>query len=201
VFENQTVLASEWNSLEVAKLLVAVLTPVAVVLLGLYVRSVSRRIEDAQWSSRRVLDWRLDLYKTMAPKLNDLYCFFMLVGDFREVKPTDALARKRALDKDFHVNRFLFSDEFGLYYYEFMAASFATWQGFGVAARLRSSLASQQSERSEWDATWDQMFTPEADSSTQEEFEQRYETLMRRFAAEVGGLPPSGAAKANSAVS
>ena len=123
----------------------------------------------------------------MAPSLNDLFCFFMLVGDFREIKPPDALARKRALDKDFHINRFLFSDEFGRYYYEFMAASFATWQGFGVAARLRSSLASQQSERSEWDAAWDQMFTSEAESTPPDEIAQRYDTLMRQFAAEVGG--------------
>ena len=188
-----SVLASEWDSLEVAKLLVAVLTPVAVVLLGLYVRSVSRRIEDAQWSSRRVLDWRLDLYKAMAPSLNDLFCFFTLVGDFREIKPPDALARKRALDKDFHINRFLFSDEFGRAYSEFMAASFSTWRGFGVAAALRASLASQQAERPEgdWDAAWDQMFTSEAESTPPHEIEQRYDTLMRQFAAEVGGVPPS----------
>src|SRR5438874_772192 len=64
----RSVLASEWNALEVAKLVVAILTPTAVALLGLYVRSAGRRIEDAQWSSRRVLDWRLDLYKAMAPR-------------------------------------------------------------------------------------------------------------------------------------
>jgi hypothetical protein len=114
---------------------------------------------------------------------------------FRDVTPPDALARKRALDKDFHINRFLFSSQFCRAYDAFMTASFATFLGFAEAARLRSSLVEQQAERTEWAPAWDEMFIAEAESTSQHEIAQRYEMLMHQFAAEVGGSRQAGSSE------
>jgi hypothetical protein len=48
----------------------------------------------------------------MAPKLNDLFCFFLCVGHFQEVTPPEALQRKRELDKTFFANAPLFDPAF-----------------------------------------------------------------------------------------
>src|SRR4051812_43380233 len=111
--------AAEWSSLEVAKLIVTASIPLVVVLLGLVVSRAARRVEDAQWANRKVIERRLDLYDEMATALNDLYCFFALVGTFREVDPPKAVARKRQLDKTFHVNEYLMGPEFGERYAAF----------------------------------------------------------------------------------
>jgi hypothetical protein len=74
-----------------------------------------------------------------------------------------------------------------------MKKSFATSLGFAEAARLKSSLVEQQSERpeGEWVTAWDDMFIEEAQSTPRDEIAQRYKTLMHRFAAEVGGPRPA----------
>ena len=82
-----------WNSLEVVKLVVAAATPVLVLLLGVVVSRAARRLEEAQWANRTLIERRLELYDEMAERLNDLYCFFGLFGNFREVEPPVAVRR------------------------------------------------------------------------------------------------------------
>jgi hypothetical protein len=45
--------ASSWNSLEVAKLAVGVLTPLLLVGLAVLINRTAQRVEDAQWANRR----------------------------------------------------------------------------------------------------------------------------------------------------
>ncbi|MDP8929448.1 MAG: hypothetical protein M3O70_12990, partial [Actinomycetota bacterium] len=73
-------MAEGWTSLEVAKLIVAALTPVLIFALGVVVTRAARRVEDAQWANRTIIGKRLDVYSELAPSLNDIYCFFTMVG-------------------------------------------------------------------------------------------------------------------------
>jgi hypothetical protein len=187
---------STWNSLEVAKLAVGVLTPLLLVGLGVLINRTGRRVENAQWSNRRVLDRRLELYDDMAEPLNDLYCFFRLVGGFREIKPPRALELKRELDKIFHVNRFLFSPRFAELYEQLMQTYFRTFTGTGQSAKIKSPVDIQQRERTvaHWKQEWDALFDPSAFAATTMQALSRYVTsvdvvhnaLMTEFAEEVG---------------
>src|SRR5215211_4399325 len=103
---------ADWNSLEIAKLAVGALTPIFLFVLGYMVTRAARCVEQAQWASRKLIESRLELYERMAPMLNDLFCFFLLVGHFDEVTPPEALSRKRDLDRIFHAHAPLFSAEF-----------------------------------------------------------------------------------------
>lgn len=89
--------ASPWNSYAVASLVVAFLTPLLLFSLGLVVTRAARRIENAQWASRKLIERRLELHKEMAPVLNDVYCFFTTRGHFREITPPAVLEKKRQL--------------------------------------------------------------------------------------------------------
>jgi hypothetical protein len=180
---------AQWDSLEAAKLAVAALTPLVVVGLGFVVTRAVGRLEDAQWANRKVIERRLELYDKMAPHLNDLLCFFTAIGHFREINPPAALARKRELDKAFHVNRHLMGDDFSEHYTDFVNACFRHYTGVGQDAQLRASVDHQRKERrtEHWDESWNDMFVVDPDEVTdRKEIALRYEALMRSFSDQVG---------------
>ena len=178
---------SEWNSLEVAKLAVGVLTPLLLLGLGWVLNTRLKRIEHSQWSSQKFIEKRLALYEDMAPKLNDLFCFFSLVGNFRDISPPAAVALKRDLDKAFFVNRFLLSERFQESYEGFMHACYETWRGTAQHARLRASAERQRVERGgAWDDDWLDCFSLAASVTPLPGVREAYERVMRDFAAELG---------------
>ena len=182
----------DWTWLELAKLIVAALTPLLVVGLGVLINRTARRIEQAQWATRRLIERRLELFDSMAPGLNDLLCFFLLVGDFRKITPPVAIARKRELDKQFYVNEALMSPEFAARYHAFIAACFQTYTGTGHEARLRASQQRHMSERAaDWNAEWTRCFVQQ-DSLivSPTAIHARYRELMTTFAEQVGVSEP-----------
>jgi hypothetical protein len=180
-------LASAWNSLEVAKLVVAVLTPILLLVLGLLVGRASRRLEDQQWSKRRLIERRIEIYDRMAPWLNDLYCFFMLVGHFVDIDPPTAIDRKRDLDKTFFVNRYLFESKFADRYFAFIDACFKDFAEVAKSAELRARVEPQKRERgSTWKDEWTEFFAPPEDATSTDVIAARYEELMNVFSSEIG---------------
>lgn len=179
--------AAAWNSLEVAKLLVAALVPISVLLLGWPITRAVRRFEEAQWQNRKLVEMRLDLYAKMAGPLDDLFCFFRRVGDFQDITPPEALTRKRMLDKAFFVNHHLMTAEFGQRYKAFIEACFRVYTGVGRPAPLRASRRQQRVERPEWKPEWDDLLIPESETPTGlAEIEARYEALMESVGEEIG---------------
>jgi hypothetical protein len=200
-------IASSWNTLEGVKLLVAVLTPLLVAVVGFRLNRSVRGLEDAQWANRRLVERRLELYDEMAPRLNDLYAFFHLIGRFREIEPPGAIALKHELDRLFHVNRFLFDPAFERYYETFLRRCFTTYTGTGEFAKIRSPIVLQREERrhAQWKSEWESLFDPRIQPPYQDDgnrsleaayrvqydlllpgLESAYMALMAFFAEEVG---------------
>lgn len=183
------IFAAEWNSLEIAKLGVAALTPILIVGLGWVINRAARRVENAQWIDRKVIEQRLALFEEVAPKLNDLYCFFMLVGNFQDVTPPEAIERKRELDKLFHSHKPLFSPAVADCYRAFIKACFGEFEG-GVArpATIRASRPRQLEERGRaWKRKWDPLF---AADGNEPEIEVTHDKLLQAFGKEVGARTP-----------
>ena len=179
---------SPWNSLEVVKIVLAFLTPLLLLGLGFIINRAARRVEDAQWENRKLVEQRLELYKEMAPKLNDLYCFFTVRGDFRNIDPPRALGLKRELDKSYHINRFLFSADFSLLYERFMVLAFETFTGVGRSARLRVDPETQRGEMGPtvWKDQWAAMFSPVPERRSRNAIAAAHDEFMWRFAADIG---------------
>jgi hypothetical protein len=185
-WENLGVLVgADWNSLEIAKLAVAALTPIFLFVLGYMVTRAAGRVEEAQWFSRKLVERRLELYDQMAPTLNDLFCFFTLVGHFEGVTPPQALDRKRKVDRIFHANAPLFSTEFRDRYQDFVNVCFLPFTGSGRPAQLRASLAAQKRERATWDDSWDAMFA-QGEESPPSQIAAAYDDMMDELATDVG---------------
>ena len=215
--------ASVWNSLEVVKVIVSVLTPLAVAILGFIVTraakqadarateaarqadaraaEVARAAENAQWANRRAVERLIELHKEMAPLLNDLICFFRMIGQFREVDPPDAIARKRQLDRIFFANEHLFSMTFREKYQLLMRKCFAHWESPGQDAKLKASATRLRIERGQtapWDESWDRLFENTPDSRERRR-EQRdiYNEVMSAFAVELGLSRADGSTQAS----
>jgi hypothetical protein len=184
--------ATGWNSLEVVKLIVAALVPIVVFALGWPITRAARRLDQAQWATRKLIELRLELYADMASSLNDLLCFFRLVGDYQTVTPPVALERKRTLDKAFYVNQHLMSEDFAQCYHDFIAACFLTYTGPGRPAQLRASRRRQEHERENWDSSWNELLIPDnSPATTLSELNKRYYALMDIFGEEIGARRPT----------
>jgi hypothetical protein len=175
--------------LEIVKLAVAALTPILVLFFGVMVARAARRVEAAEWASRKVVERRLELYDKLAPLLNDLYCFFTAVGHFREITPAEALDSKRRADKFFFVNRYLMERAFAEAYQEFMNGCFKHYVDIGRDALLRASVEHQRAERgpANWEEGWAAAYVSDrADVTPRHEIKMLYHELMEEFARELG---------------
>ncbi len=153
--------------MEVLKLIVSALTPLTVAVVGFFLNQRLKRIDDAQWQSRKIVEKRLDLYDKIAPDLNAIYCFMMWIGYWKEISPAEVIQTKRRLDKVVNIYRHLLSEEFYTAYNAFIHLCFQTYSGKGHDARIRSKIDSHWGDRraasEKWDDTWTPLFLPDAE--------------------------------------
>jgi hypothetical protein len=145
---------AHWNSLEIAKLAVGVLTPVMIFVLGFQVTEAARKqsrdeAKSAQLRAEqsvqftRLIDKRVQLWERMAVPLNDVYAYMLQVGHWKDLNEADLIARKRQIDALVYANRPFFSDKFFNAYNAFMGSVFATYGAIGEDAALRTSIELQ----------------------------------------------------------
>ncbi|SEM47194.1 hypothetical protein [Rhodococcus maanshanensis] len=183
-----------WTTLEIAKLAVAALIPLSVAGLGWWVTRLTKRIEAAQWRNQKLVEKRISLVDTIAPDLNDLYCYFLCIGRWKELSPVDVIALKRKLDHSIHVNRPYLSPSCVNAYSDFISQLFKTFTGPGNDAQLRTSLESSDGSRpdayrgtSAWNPSWNTMFREEeTDRAT---VKRLYDELIAQITEQVGISP------------
>lgn len=191
-----------WSWLEVAKLAASLLTPVVVAIFGVYIHRVTKRFEQSQWRSQKLIEKRLTVYDDLAPLLNDLLCFFTYVGAWKEMDPPTAVALKRKVDKKIHLAAPLFSPGFFAVCMAFQNLCFETYAGWGVDARLRTQFKRRKDVwGTKWDTdAWEQLFSDEA--SDPQAIRAAYREVMEAFAADLGvvaapAVPHSGRVPGN----
>jgi hypothetical protein len=172
------------SNLDFWDLVVSVLTPLIVIVVGYNInRSLQRRTS--------VTERKVTLFDQTAPDLNSLYCYFLFIGNWKELSPPEVLAIKRKLDRDLHINRFLFSTEFFQLYTDFMNHCFQTFTGVGQDAKIRSPLkaadgARDQAFPGQWNPDWNEMFAEKSQWSDHATLHATYHRLMQLFAKELG---------------
>jgi hypothetical protein len=181
-----------WSSLEIAKLLVAGLTPLFILVLGIWVNRIAKRVEAAQWANQKLIEKRIAIYDQLAPQLNDLYCYYMCVGNWKELIPTNVVDIKRKLDKTVYVYSYLFSPQFRELYNELIGLCFTTFTGQGHNAKLRTPIDHpaggdrRKSSSIPWQSEWDELFSNEKECAPLTEIQTAYLNLMSCFSEELG---------------
>lgn len=179
-----------WNSLEIVKLVASLITPVLILVFGIWVTQIVERFKASIWANQKVVEKRIEIYDELAPLLNDIYCYFYFIGNWKELSPRAVIDIKRKLDKKVFVYSPLFSPNFLPVYQAFIALCFEHYVGAGLDARLRTSVDRYDDRRSSfpgvWDKSWDSMFSAPAEQSDQDDVRKAYERLMTAFSSELG---------------
>ena len=187
------IVSDDWSSLEIVKLVIELLTPAAMLYIGLWFDRRIKEFEHRQWSNQKVIEKRLEVYEKLTPKLNDLMCYFLRIGSWKELCPADVIDIKRDIDKDAYIYAPLFSPEFLERYNDFISVCFATFRGAGKDAALRAEASfyreayvGEEGECAQWQESWNDCFVEASEASPREDVSQRYRELVGLIASEIG---------------
>lgn len=132
---------SPWNSLEVAKLVVTVLITVVGGLFTLITwrqQQISEKRMEAEEKFTKAAEMRTAVWSQAAPMLNDIYAYFVFVGDFQDLSPKQVLEEKAKVDRLMWSNRVLFTKDGFNAYTAFINASFDSHNGWLKGVSLRT---------------------------------------------------------------
>jgi hypothetical protein len=167
---------SPWNSLEISKLVVSILTPLLLAYVGYLISSVQsevarsredrtqldRKVAEADLAEKqRIREFRLELYKDTGPLLNDIFAYHFYVGNWREFTPTIIIGKKRTLDTRMYSHESLFTRTFFDKYRIFMSETFREAGEWHSDSKLRTLSKCRQKGSNEDDASWRARFTNE----------------------------------------
>ena len=178
--------APVWNSLEIAKLVISALTPIIVLVIGLWINRSLKRLEHIQWTNQKITEKRIAIFEELAPQLNDLLCYFTFVGCWKDLSPPEVIKLKRKMDRIVHVNAPLFSKQFLNKYYNFINACYSTYSGWGHDAKLRTLSERRKAADDSWDVKWSECFADEDNCSDPKSVKLAYVELMSCFSVELG---------------
>jgi hypothetical protein len=186
-------LIDPWTSLEIAKLIVGILTPLSVAAFGWFVSRRLKQLDLVLWNNQKLIEKRLAVYDAAAPLLNKLLCFYTWVGYWKSISPEDVIAAKRELDRTLNIYRHLFDDEVYERYQAFIHTLFETYSGPGHDARIRSVIDSPDGDGNRkrdgkygWTSTWDAHFSDPAKKASNEDVRAGYERLMNELTRSLG---------------
>src|SRR5918997_6804276 len=172
-----------WTNLEIVKLVMSALIPIAVIGVGYMVSRATSRLESAQWANQTVIQRRLDIFQQVAPKLNRLLCFAVFVGSWKEITTADAIRLKRETDEIMYVDRVLFSPELFDAYLVFMRTIFELYAQTDDDAPLRVAISSPLGNRRNlgwWDESMKQEFST-SDIPSLDKVQAAHDALGERF--------------------
>lgn len=182
---------AQWPSLEIAKLVVGVLTPLSVALLGWLFSRQLKRLDLSNWTNQKLIEKRLAVYDVIAPQLNQLLCFFTWVGYWKTVSPADAIHAKRDLDKTLNIYRHVFEAEVYEAYQDYIHVLFETYNDAGHDAKLRALVRSPDGDRRThggyaWSEAWDGCFSAPEHAADKREVRDKYKALMAALTRSLG---------------
>jgi hypothetical protein len=143
-----------WSSLEVAKLAVAISTPLTVLAVGWWIRQ-------REQINAELIRKRIAIYDEVVPKANDILCFYLAVGHWRDLDPAKVIECKRELDRLMYRYRPFWSKDCWHHYSTFADACFEPFAaGAGRSALLRLDAAHLRTMIGErFDPAWEKVIS------------------------------------------
>ena len=161
-----------------------ILVPLITLGFGVLVLRLTKRMEQTQWKSQKIIEKRIEEWDGIREELNDIFCYCVRVGDWKSLTPETVIERKRVADKNMHLARPYFSPTFFHAYVRFIKVCFAQYQGHGVDAKIKSPVwEHQDSYTGSWNPDWDILFHERV--STEEELWDAYNELIYNVAVEL----------------
>lgn len=179
--------SSLWTSLEIAKFIVSLTTPILVGIITYLIAKTGIKLEKLKTINHELIKCRIDTYKEVSPLINDIYCFFTFRGNWKNLYPKTILKAKRDSDKLLYINKALYSDTLFREYQVFSNCYFETWTGIGEDAKFR--IEKEQFKRhwesnEKYEENWLSRLSSEVTPT--KDLKNSYLRLMNQFATEIG---------------
>lgn len=151
-----TACKSPWNSLEIAKFVVSVISPFILAFCGYLIwdaqRTIVERRELVLKEEQKAADARAKadenlrqlrstVYNNAAPLIREVLAYHFHVGNWKELSPGDVIKIKRNLDGFVYGQDAVLSPAFATLYHNFMREAFAAAGNSHGESRIRSSAA------------------------------------------------------------
>ena len=154
------------------------------------------RIASSQWTNQKLVEKRINLYDKCMPLLNDILCYQMLYGNFKELSPVDIIDRKRQLDRIFYTQKVFLSDDFQEEYKRFIdTLCFTPFSGMYIDAKINADSSIHKvgflkyhneikKDTVKWNEGWNEHFIN--NTSRNDEIENSYYLLMNLLSKDIG---------------
>ncbi len=162
-----------WNSLELTKVVISALTPILVIIVGIFVARAEHR-QDTLTSAR------IKSYDVIKDDLNRIHCFIADVGTWKEETPYTIIGYKRTVDREMYENRGIWSQKTFTAYTTYMDAAFATFQDSGTDARIQTDVY-EKDNNSKWNKQWD----PQLTGSEATNYRAAYDAMYKAFTDDI----------------
>jgi len=169
--------------MESLKLISAIFTPIVLLILGIWAKSLATRHEKNLSLHSKIIEKRIELYEQIGKDLNDIFVFLMQVGHWKNLPPQDIIEKKRHLDQIMYSNRPYWDANCFSHFSAFMKIGFESWTGIGEDAKIRTNTHKFEVLDS-WQDTWKQYYSDKPSSPT--EIKQSYQQLMNALSDSFG---------------
>ncbi|MHA7941720.1 hypothetical protein ACJOV8_001400 [Formosa sp. 3Alg 14/1] len=179
-----------WSSLDIAKILISVATPVIGGIIAFRLTKIGNDLDNKKWTSQLIMEKRLEFYDLVVPDLNDIYCYFRGFGNWKEFSPIEIIQKKRKLDKSFYIHKHIFNNSGDLteiYYKTYIHNCFVTGttkNNNNNKGKIKTDYFSRKSLPN-WDDKFEDLFDP-ANKVEKEVLETSYGALMNFIEKELG---------------
>lgn len=166
------------------KTIISILTPLVLVLLTYVVNNAIQERGALLKREEQILAEKQKIYAELGRNLNVIFVYVADVGDFSQYTPVEIVKKKREADRLFYIYRPYWSEATEHNYNVYMEASFQTYNGVGIPAKINSSksekVAAYQRGGLRWEVSWDQYFTEKEDP----DISSKYYTLVGSLLAD-----------------
>jgi len=164
-----------------------IVTPLLSGAIGIIAAFVAVRFDARKAVNQELIKKRIAIYDAIAPKLNDLLCFFLSRGPWKSLIPPLMIQRKRELDQTMYVYWHLFTQAVFDQYNLFIHVCFKTFTGVGHDACLRADHNRLRKEwGADWKSEWDVHFVDSTEIAKNQDVMREYNKLLALLAAEIG---------------
>lgn len=164
----------------------ATIAPILTALFGLIIAWIAISFDKRKNTNQELIKKRISVYEDIAPRANDILCYFTCIGPWRTLDPSIIINHKREMDRSIYVYGALFSQDLEKKFHDFIHLSFSTFNGMGQPAKLRANISIlKQQWGTTWKPEWDQSFVSNQPVNAKE-LRESYHELLNQFSVEIG---------------
>jgi hypothetical protein len=175
---------------KIAQLISWFIMPIILVIIGWKIKKWLKEIEYSQWGNQKLIEKKLKLFDEIMPRLNELYCFYLFVGNWKEISPDDIIKNKRYLDSKMFIYAAILGKKLVSAYEKFIKISFETYVSEGSNAKIRTIISGFDGDRRihcnyNWEDKWD-LFFSSPETFNKIIFQESYDAVVREFQRSIG---------------